>query len=64
MLRATDLRFRYQEGGPWIVDGASLGVEAGETVAIMGPSGSGKTTLRYTQKLWMTGCWLGRDVLS
>ena len=19
---------------------------------------------RYTQKLWMTGCWLGRDVLS
>ncbi len=47
MLRATDLRFRYQEGGPWIVDGASLGVEAGETVAIMGPSGSGKTTFLH-----------------
>lgn len=39
-----DVAFRYSTGQP-VLNGISLDVPAGETVAFVGPSGAGKTTL-------------------
>ncbi|MGH8780192.1 peptidase domain-containing ABC transporter [Paraburkholderia sp.] len=44
-IEADQLAFRYADGEPPVLDGVSLKVEAGESVAIIGPSGCGKTTL-------------------
>ncbi|WP_072313147.1 ABC transporter ATP-binding protein [Agrococcus sp. Marseille-P2731] len=43
-----DVRFRYQDAQPHerdLVDGATLALEPGETMALIGITGSGKTTL-------------------
>jgi putative ABC transport system ATP-binding protein len=47
MIRAHDLVKKYQLGGQTVhaLDGVTLGVKAGEMIAIRGPSGSGKSTL-------------------
>ncbi|MGG2465910.1 ABC transporter ATP-binding protein [Streptomyces sp. RGM 3693] len=39
-----DVSFRYDENKP-LIDGLSLAVRPGQTVAIVGPTGAGKTTL-------------------
>ncbi len=44
-IELRNVRFRYSEQDPWVLDGVSLKIEPGESVAIVGPSGGGKTTL-------------------
>jgi ATP-binding cassette, subfamily B, bacterial CvaB/MchF/RaxB len=44
-LELRNIKFRYADGEPWVVQGLSLRVAAGESVVLVGPSGCGKTTL-------------------
>jgi putative ABC transport system ATP-binding protein len=44
MIKITDLKFTYAEGG-FHLDVAKLAVQRGEAVAVVGASGTGKTTL-------------------
>jgi ATP-binding cassette subfamily B protein RaxB len=44
-IELDGLRFVYSDGEPAVIDGLSLAIEPGESVAIVGPSGCGKTTL-------------------
>ncbi len=45
ILEARDVCFRYADAVRDAVDRVSLGLDAGEIVAIVGPNGGGKTTL-------------------
>jgi ATP-binding cassette subfamily B protein RaxB len=44
-LEVRDLSFRYADTEPFVLQGCSLRIEHGESVAIVGASGGGKTTL-------------------
>ncbi|MBX6350805.1 MAG: ABC transporter ATP-binding protein [Clostridia bacterium] len=44
-VRLERVRFRYQPGAPWALDGVDLAVEPGETIALLGATGSGKSTI-------------------
>jgi ATP-binding cassette subfamily B protein RaxB len=44
-LAVKDLKFRYGQFDPWIINGATFAINEGDSVAIIGPSGGGKSTL-------------------
>lgn len=44
-LELRDLRFRYEPGAQWVLDGVDLTLRPGRAVALLGPSGAGKSTL-------------------
>jgi ATP-binding cassette, subfamily B, bacterial CvaB/MchF/RaxB len=44
-LELRNIKFRYADAEPWVVQGLNLQVAAGESVVLVGPSGCGKTTL-------------------
>lgn len=45
MLEADRISFRYGRTRPWIFREVTVGVDAGEVLAILGPNARGKTTL-------------------
>jgi ABC-type multidrug transport system fused ATPase/permease subunit len=45
VLRLEDARLRYDERGPWVLDGVSFELRPGRRIALVGPSGAGKTTI-------------------
>ena len=44
-IEVSNLRFRYAEQEPLVLDGINIKIAAGESIAIVGSSGCGKTTL-------------------
>ena len=44
-IEFRDVKLEYPDAGSPAIDGVSLTIRAGETVAFVGPNGSGKTTL-------------------
>jgi ATP-binding cassette, subfamily B, bacterial CvaB/MchF/RaxB len=44
-IQLQDVKFRYSEQDPWVLEGVTACIEAGQSVAIVGGSGCGKTTL-------------------
>lgn len=45
MIELRDLTFRYDAGGPVVLDGVDLTVDDGELMLLAGPTGVGKSTL-------------------
>ncbi|AXI03532.1 peptidase domain-containing ABC transporter [Aquirhabdus parva] len=44
-ITVTNLRYRYSDQEPYVLDDVNFTISAGDSVAIIGPSGCGKTTL-------------------
>ena len=45
LIRVRNLKKRFSDDGPWVLDDISFDIHANETVAIIGTSGCGKSTL-------------------
>jgi putative ABC transport system ATP-binding protein len=45
LLDARNVSRHHPRGGPWLLEDASLQLDAGQCVAVAGPTGSGKTLL-------------------
>jgi ATP-binding cassette subfamily B protein len=53
-LEFRDVRFRYGDTGPYVLDGVSFTLNKGEQLALVGPTGSGKSTIiRLMSKVYM-----------
>ncbi|MES2071615.1 MAG: peptidase domain-containing ABC transporter [Pseudomonadota bacterium] len=44
-ITLKNLKFRYAEGEPWVLNEINLIIPVGQSIALVGPSGCGKTTL-------------------
>ncbi len=44
-LEFSDVRFRYNAGGPWVLQGVSFRLDRGRKIALVGSTGSGKSTI-------------------
>ena len=44
-IEIKNLRFRYGDNEPWVLDGVNLTVHPKDRIGLIGPSGEGKTTL-------------------
>jgi ATP-binding cassette subfamily B protein RaxB len=44
-ITLKNIKFRYAEGEPMVLNGINLSIPAGQSIALVGPSGCGKTTL-------------------
>lgn len=44
-IELRNIKFRYADGEPWILNDLSLKIPAGQSIALIGSSGCGKTTL-------------------
>ncbi|MEH6591639.1 MAG: ABC transporter ATP-binding protein [Halioglobus sp.] len=44
-LEFTDVRFRYNADGPWVLQGVSFCLNRGSKIALVGSTGSGKSTI-------------------
>lgn len=45
IITLRDVRFTYDVGATWALDGVSLDIRRGERICLTGPNGSGKSTL-------------------
>jgi ATP-binding cassette subfamily B protein len=43
-ISIQDLRFKYEDSGPWILNGINLSIHKGDMIGIIGLTGSGKST--------------------
>jgi ATP-binding cassette subfamily B protein len=44
-FQCDNLRFRYSDNGPWVLDGVDLTIPKGSRIGFVGSTGSGKSTL-------------------
>jgi ATP-binding cassette subfamily B protein len=68
-LEIKDVWFRYTPGGPWVLRGVDLRVDAGSAIGIVGANGAGKSTLvkllcRMYEPTRGTIAWDGVDIRS